>query len=719
MFPLSPEGRACARRTLAAGIALALTFPLAVSAAPSQPASHKHDAKTDRAQALQPVVVTAPMQDAPLTVTLDPKAAHQPVPASDGADLLKTVPGFDTIRKGGSNGDPVLRGMVGSRLNILVDGGQIAGGCPSRMDPPTAYIAPELYDKVTIIKGPETVLYGPGNSAGTVLFQREHERYDESGWSFDGSLLGGTRGRNDQMVDLRAGTPQGYLEVAANHTRAGDYEDGSGHRVHSRYERWNVDTTLGWTPSDDTRVELSAGRGNGQAAYAFSGMDGAQFLRKSAALHVVQKHLGTHFTKLNARVYTNYADHVMDNFTLRHPDPNSRMPMAMASNVDRRTVGGRLAGTFEWSDDVRLTAGFDGSGNVHSARNGGPPGSMNYYKELPRVRDARIETAGAFAELHWDLTERQRLISGARLDRAHAHGYHLKADGMSSGMAGMTSSTAMSGGMGMMMDATPTVAASRSDTLPSGFVRYERDLASAPATFYAGIGHVERFPDYWELFGQHVDTSRSAFLHTRPERTTQLDIGLQYRDARTKAWVSGYYGAIVDFILIHYPTGMSTGAVRNVDARIAGGEAGVTHALTKRWKVDATLAYAWGANRTEHRPLPQMPPLDLKLGLTYDTGKWSVGGLWRGVVAQHRVAVGEGNIVGQDLGPTPGFAVFSLNGGVRLDDALTLSAGIDNLFNRTYAEHINASSVELAGYVNTVRVNEPGRTAWIKLAVHM
>ncbi|KGI76908.1 TonB-dependent copper receptor [Oleiagrimonas soli] len=706
--------RVRARRMLAAGIALALVFPSAASAAATQP--DKHKTAGDHAQALQPVVVTAPMQDAPLTVTLDPKAAHQPVPASDGADLLKTVPGFDTIRKGGSNGDPMLRGMAGSRLNILVDGGQIAGGCPSRMDPPTAYIAPELYDKVTIIKGPETVLYGPGNSAGTVLFQREHERYDAPGWSFDGSLLGGTRGRNDQMADFRAGTPLGYLEVDANHTHAGDYEDGSGRRVHSRYERWNVDTTLGWTPDDDTRVELTAGRGNGQAAYAFSGMDGAQFLRKSAALHVVRENLGTHFVKLDARAYTNYADHVMDNFTLRHPDPNSRMPMAMASNVDRRTVGGRVAGTFAWGDDVRLTAGVDGSGNVHSARNGGPPGSMHYYKNLPRVRDARIETAGAFAELHWTLSERQRLITGARLDRARAHGYHLADDAMASGMGGMSSGMGMSGGMS---STSADVAASRSDTLPSGFVSYERDLASAPATFYAGIGHVERFPDYWELFGQHVDTSLSAFLDTRPERTTQLDIGLQYRDARTKAWVSGYYGAIADFILIHYPTGMTAGAVRNVDARIAGGEAGFTHALTKRWKLDATLAYAWGADRTEHRPLPQMPPLDLKLGLTYDTGKWSVGGLWRGVVAQHRVAVGEGNIVGQDLGPTPGFAVFSLNGGVRLSDALTLSAGIDNVFNRTYAEHVNAASVELAGYIDTVRVNEPGRTAWIKLAAHL
>ena len=79
------------------------------------------------------------------------------------------------------------------------------------------------------------------------------------------------------------------------------------------------------------------------------------------------------------------------------------------------------------------------------------------------------------------------------------------------------------------------------------------------------------------------------------------------------------------------------------------------------------------------------------------------------------MAAGEGNIVGQDLGPSAGFAVFSFNGAYRIDRRFTLSAGVDNVFNKTYAEHVNAATVGLAGYVNTIRVNEPGRTLWLKL----
>ncbi|NCT67889.1 MAG: TonB-dependent copper receptor [Rhodanobacteraceae bacterium] len=659
-------------------------------------------------QTLDPIVVTAVLPSTPLTVEIDPKAPRQPVPASDGADLLKSIPGFSLIRKGGSNGDPLLRGMAGSRLGLSFDGGQLAGGCPSRMDPPTAYVAPALYDRVTVIKGPQSVLHGPGNSAGTVLFERDAPRYVAPAFALDGSLLGGSWGRFDQMLDLRAGRPDGYLGLALDHTRSGDYADGDGNRVHSSWDRWSADARVGWTPDERTRVELSAGKGDGQAAYAFSGMDGAKFLRESVALKVTRQPLRGPADSIEAQVYSNYADHVMDNYTLREPDPNSMMPKPMASNVARRTNGGRLVAGFDWNGSLHLDAGLDASTSTHSGRSGGLPGSMmGDWRTKPRLRDARMEQAGAFGELTWHLADDRRIVGGLRADHDHAHGYQL-AMPMDHDDAGM--------GHGMH-DPAPamTVAASRASWLPSGFVRWEQDLA-ASTTLNVGLGHAQRFPDYWELFGRYADSSVSAFRALAPEKTTQLDLGLQHRGERIDAWVSAYAGIVHDFIVIDRGSGMMAASkAANIDARIAGAEAGVKYRFAGSWSADASLAWAWGADRTRHRPLPQMPPLEGRFGLVRDNGRWSVGALARVVAAQHRVAVGSGNIVGQDLGPSAGFAVLSLNGGYRFSDRVKLAAGIDNLFDRTYAEHVNAASVELAGYVNTLRVNEPGRTAWMEL----
>src|SRR5512146_1591847 len=153
------------------------------------------------ADTLDEVVVTAPQSTEPLIVRTNPKKPRQPVPAHDGADYLKTIPGFSVIRKGGTDGDPVFRGMAGSRLNILLDGEQILGGCGGRMDPPTAYVFPTSYDKITVLKGPQTVLYGPGNSAATILFERDYKRRTDTGAGFEGSVMAGSFGRVDAAAD--------------------------------------------------------------------------------------------------------------------------------------------------------------------------------------------------------------------------------------------------------------------------------------------------------------------------------------------------------------------------------------------------------------------------------------------------------------------------------------------------------------------------------------
>jgi outer membrane receptor protein involved in Fe transport len=53
---------------------------------------------------LPEVVVTAPAMEQPLVVTTDPRKPRQPIPAQDGAEYLKTIPGFSVIRKGGTDG---------------------------------------------------------------------------------------------------------------------------------------------------------------------------------------------------------------------------------------------------------------------------------------------------------------------------------------------------------------------------------------------------------------------------------------------------------------------------------------------------------------------------------------------------------------------------------------------------------------------------------------
>ena len=622
---------------------------------------------------LDEVVVTAIHDQSAVQVVTDPKIPRQPVPASDAADYLQTIPGFSAVRSGGTNGDPVFRGQFGSRLPLLTNGTQMLGACPGRMDTPSSYIAPETFDVLTLIKGPQTVLWGPGASAGVVRFERERPDFAAGPVNFTASLLGASAGRNDQNADLAAGNDQFYARISANHSHGQDYKDGDGTSIPSGWNKWNADAALGWTPDADTLVELSAGAGDGWARSAARGMDGTQFRRDSLGLRLQKQNITPWLSKVEAQIYRNEADHLMDNFQ-RRPLPPGKM--AMASNVKRVVTGGRIAATLQPTPALTADIGLDLQRNTHEGRSGM---GMSYLNK-PWVRDAKFANLGLFSELRWQAAPSTLWVGGLRLDRAQAWDYR-----------------------------NPASTHKRDESaLPSGFVRWEQTLASG-ATTYVGLGHVQRFPDYWELISGKAG---NVFATLEPEKTTQLDVGANWKGQNWQFWTSAYAGMVRDFILFDYASNPSK--ARNIDARTAGFELGGSYKLAPAWTAQATVAYTWGSNRSDGTALPQMPPLEARLGLDYAQGPWTAGALWRLVAAQHRYTQDQGNVVGRDMGASSGFGVLSLHASYRVQRQLKITVGVDNLLDKTYAEHLNLAGNAGFGFPANTRLNEPGRTLWLR-----
>ena len=673
---------------------------LAVATAICAPAIAQESADT-----LTEVVVTASRMASPLIVETDPHKPRQPLPAHDGADYLKTIPGFSSIRKGGTDGDPLFRGMAASRLNILMDGEQVLGGCGMRMDPPTAYIFPEAFDRIVVVKGPQTVLDGPGNSAATVRFESKPPILEQDNWKGYGSVLGASASRSDLVGDVAAGTSSYYARLNGTRAEADDYSDGAGNTVHSEYERWSSKLALGWRPTDGSLVELTGALSNGHAAYADRMMDGAKFERSNLGMRANHAFTGDVLKSVEANAYYNYVDHVMDNYSLRAFTPSMMMPNPSASNPDRRTVGARVAFDLAGPADFTATLGMDHQQNRHRNRSTMNETTMPY-ESMARVADARFEYTGVFGEATLPFGSASRLISGARVDWWQA------TDERATVAMGMMGSVA-----------NPTAGMQRDETLTSGFARVEHDMAGKGTTLYAGIGHVERFPDYWELvgMGRESPTSASAF-ETRPERTTQLDVGLVHQAGPVELSVSGFASRIDDYILIqsNYPKGMRTADVaRNIDAETLGAEADAAWRVNSALRLTGTLAYTRGHNRTDDIALAQMPPLEVRIGAEYAWANWHTGLLVRHAARQDRFVIGQGNVVGQDIGASASFTVISLNAAVQLPQKMLLSAGIDNLLDRNYAEHLSRGGAMLAGYPQSTRVNEPGRTLWLKLSADL
>lgn len=660
---------------------------------------------------LAPIVVTA-QQNYGYMIHADPKQPIQPVPATDGADYLQSIMGFNAIQSGGTNGDVTFRGMFGSRIKILTDGTENLGACPNRMDAPTSYISPESYDRIKVIKGPQTVQYANSGSAATVMFEREPEKFQETQhYRGQASVLMGSFGRLDHQIEAAVGDEKKYLRVNASRSVSHSYQDGDGQTVPSAWKKWNTDIAIGLTPDENTWLELTGGKSDGESLYAGRAMDGSQFARESLGLKVQKKNLTETLKEIEAQVNYSFNDHVMDNFRLRTPpliEMNHgmhimQMPNPMEMEVTRRTLNARFAMTTEWNK-WSLVSGVDHQQNHHG---GSMSAAIMPKMTIPFSTDMKFSSYGGFGELGYQWNESNKLVTGVRVD--HVTVEDLRAESFAQGF-----NTTLK------------------KDLPSVFIRWEGQQPRYDLKNYIGLGYVERMPDYWELFSPvHGNSgSTNTFNGVQSEKTLQLDFGFEQQYGALRTWVSGYAGLIDDYILMsyhHHPSrtmdhGMDmdhaiTPSAKNVDATIAGAEAGLTYQWTDRIETDLSTMYAWGENTTDHQPLPQIAPLEGRFNIRYLADKYTLGMLWRVVDDQHRISLNQGNIVGYDLKPSKGFSTISLNGSYHLLNDVDLSVGIDNVFDKTYTEHLNKIGSSGFGFASDEQFNNMGRNYWARMSM--
>ena len=620
---------------------------------------------------LSPVTVTGTQQEKANRVTFNPKAALQPLPAGDGADLLQSVPNMSIIRKGGSSGDPLFRGLGGSRLSVNADDQFIYGGCGMRMDPPTAYIHPNSFDQVVVTKGPQTVTQGMGLVSGSVQFIRKDPDFTEKPYNINATLTAGSNDRLDGSLEAEFGGKYGYVRTNISHNEADDYKDGDGNRIHSNFKRDSQMLQLGVTPTENTTIAGTYERSRAKVAYADRMMDGSKFDRDAWNIRFTQRNLTPWFSELELRYGKSEIDHVMDTYSLRTIRDQAGKN---ANNPKRNTDTGRLKATFDW-DKLNLQTGLDYLDDVHVARmeRGG-----DGYSHKPYMPNQSFKQWGIFTEASWQQTDNQRWVAGLRHDQVKAHYDTARV--------------------------TNPVLKHQKFNLNSGFLRWERNTDNG-LKYYAGFGIAERAPDYWE----RLQSENKAI---RAEQNRQIDAGIIWKRPNLHASVSVFGSDIKDFIMMERQ-GKNFG-VRNINASRFGGEAEVKWTFAPNWEVGTSLAYTHGKNRTDGKPLAQTPPLEWNNTLAFDNGKFSAGALWRVVAKQNRYSKGQGNIVGQDIGASSGFGILSLNAGWKFSKYATLQGGVDNVFNKTYAEFVSRGGDPSAG-TQTMRVNEPGRTAWLRL----
>ena len=201
-----------------------------------------------------------------------------------------------------------------------------------------------------------------------------------------------------------------------------------------------------------------------------------------------------------------------------------------------------------------------------------------------------------------------------------------------------------------------------------------------------------------------------------------MGVGFGFGGRRSNWSLTGFLDDVSDFILrdrAHGQEGIlrDDGAFiyRNVEARLVGLELEGRAGLGEHVAISGTASGVRGDNRTDDRVLAQIPPLQGRVGLDWDASWGGLGAGLRWAARQTRVDDDPRTGSGLDPGETPGYAVLDLSGTYEIGRGISLAAGVDNLFDHVYADHLSRSNLFDP---EPVRVNEPGRSFWVRLGWH-
>jgi iron complex outermembrane recepter protein len=590
---------------------------------------------------------------------LDREALQRRAAASVG-QMLDGEPGVAMRSFGAAPARPVIRGLDGDRIAVL-ENGQRMGDISETAPDHSVALEPLTADRVEVVRGPASLLYGSSALGGVVNLLREDI---PRSWvpGLEGSLAvqaatvnreGAVAGRGVLGGEVWAGAARFALRdgkdfrapgssgglLVGTHSRRVSAGVGAGYRAPGARAGLALDVlTHDFGIPEETdgpgeQVEIQSGRQRLSGELDW-GADGFwdRFELRVAATRFVQREVE------------------------RASGSDGAMVMDVAHEFTRHTVG------------AALTAGHGGVGPVGEGAVGisvlgqtlAATGAEEFHP------DARALSAAAFLFEELPFRETLRLQAGARIEAQQ---------------------------MRALPNATfPDIRDSRTRYTVSGSLGANvRPVAGMELG--AQLARAHRAPLVEELYseGPHLGTGRYE-IGSRDlpnEIGYGADVFARYASDGVAIEVTGFINRIRDFVILR-----ATGAVDPASsfpiyvyeadaAELVGGEVSMEVRPVATVTLRGTTDWVRGSRRDADRtPLPYVPPARSMLEGEYDTGRWWLGARTRMAAAQRRVA---------DEAPTDGYALLDLQAGFRPPGAAghTLVLRADNVLDTAYRDHLS------------------------------
>ncbi|MFW5757936.1 MAG: TonB-dependent receptor domain-containing protein [Bacteroidota bacterium] len=616
----------------------------------------------------------------------------------DAANILNQTPAFNSIRKGGNYGfDPVFRGFKYDQLNIVMNGAQSAtAACPNRMDPPTSQMAPNMMDRIEILKGPHAMRFGAGFGAtinfipAKLRFSSKPDFYGRlsSGYESNGSVM-----RGESQLGLSG---KNYdLIFFASWSEGDDYTTGNNETVLADFNRGSIGTNVGIKLASSQQLRISAVYNRaGDADFPALPMD----LREDDTWMVNARHdIQFEDKKLqswNTTVFASFVDHLMNNL-LKPLDPRMQNTETFATTYN---YGGRTEGVWKFlkgkvyaGADLRAE-GAEGT-RVREFLTGPMAGNV---VEDNAWQDGHIRKTGLFAEyqrngkiFNYTLSGRMEINSADVSDPSQEFTQVNPETQITQVNPGLS--------LGILKDfgnkfqtGLWVARAQRSGSLTERFINY----------FPVG-------QDPFEMLGNPqlaAEVNYQADLTLKWNITEQSIISADVY----AAYLQDYISSVIDTTLTPR-IAMSPGVRQfiNIDEALKTGfEVSWNQDLPVGLSHHMSIAYTYGQDAEREEPLPEIAPLDIRYALfgNYVKKRLRPELIFRYAAQQRRASDEFGET------ETPSFSLLDINIGYQITSGLSVNAGVNNLLDENYFEHLTRSV-----RATDAPIFAPGRNFFAKL----
>lgn len=206
---------------------------------------------------MEEVVVTGPYTQAPAQTTFNVAQLTAPEIAQMGAynisDALSRLPGISQLTTGPGISKPVIRGLYGNRIQVNVNGLRFDN--QQWQDEHGLGLSDIGVDRLEIIRGPATVLYGSDAMGGVVnVVDEKPAPVNSRVRDLHARIYSNTYGIS-LNYGTRSSTEKRWKRFRVGFDNHADYSDGSHKRVlNSRFASYNVKASWGRHRMNSTHV---------------------------------------------------------------------------------------------------------------------------------------------------------------------------------------------------------------------------------------------------------------------------------------------------------------------------------------------------------------------------------------------------------------------------------------------------------------------------------